>query len=76
VLLEDDQAIQPAQNLVPAVSTEFLDANPEVADPLNALMAALTTEVLTELNGRVAVDRETAEDVARDFLVEQGLLGE
>jgi osmoprotectant transport system substrate-binding protein len=76
VLLEDDQAIQPAQNLVPAVSTEFLDANPEVADPLNALMAALTTEVLTELNGRVAVDRETAEDVARDFLVEQGLLDE
>jgi osmoprotectant transport system substrate-binding protein len=39
-------------------------------------MAALTTEALTELNGRVAVDRETAEDVARDFLVEQGLLDE
>ena len=35
-------------------------------------MAALTTETLTELNGRVAVDRETAEDVARDFLVERG----
>ena len=31
---------------------------------------------LTELNGRMAVDRETAEDVARDFLVEQGLLEE
>ncbi len=74
VLLEDDRAIQPAQNLVPAVSTEFLDANPDVAEPLEALMAALTTESLTELNGRVAVDRETAEDVARDFLVEQGLL--
>ena len=76
VLLEDDKAIQPAQNLVPAVSTEFLDAHPDVADPLNALMAALTTEALTELNGRVAVDRETAEDVAQDFLVEQGLLEE
>jgi osmoprotectant transport system substrate-binding protein len=37
-------------------------------------MAALTTESLTELNGRVAVDRETAEDVAQDYLVEQGLL--
>ncbi|MGH3348359.1 MAG: glycine betaine ABC transporter substrate-binding protein [Nocardioides sp.] len=76
VLLEDDQAIQPAQNLVPAVSTEFLDEHPDVEEPLNALMAALTTENLTELNGRVAVDRETAEDVARDFLVEQGLLEE
>ena len=41
---------------------------------LNPLMAALTTEKLTELNGRVAVDREKPEDVARDFLEEEGLL--
>jgi len=76
VVLEDDQQIQPAQNLVPAVSTEFLDVNPDLADILNPLMAALTTAILTELNGRVAVDREQAEDVARDFLVSEGLLEE
>ncbi|GAB3195410.1 hypothetical protein GCM10027062_02270 [Nocardioides hungaricus] len=75
VVLEDDKQIQPAQNLVPAVSTEFLDANPDVADVLNALMAALTTEKLTELNGQVAVDREKPEDVARQFLQDEGLLG-
>jgi osmoprotectant transport system substrate-binding protein len=75
VVLEDDKQIQPAQNLVPAVSTEFLDANPDVADVLNPLMAALTTEKLTELNGRVAVDREQPEDVASDFLESEGLLG-
>ncbi len=74
VVLEDDKAIQPAQNLVPAVSTEFIDAVPGVADVLNPLMAALTTEKLTELNGRVAVDREKPEDVARDFLESEGLL--
>jgi osmoprotectant transport system substrate-binding protein len=75
VLLEDDKAIQPAQNLVPAVSTEFLDEHPDLEETLNALMAALTTEKLTELNGRVAVDRETPEDVAADFLAEEGLVG-
>lgn len=75
VVLEDDMQIQPAQNLVPAVSTEFLDANPGLADILNPLMAALTTETLTELNGRVAVDREQPADVARDFLETEGLLG-
>ena len=32
VLLEDDRGIQPAQNLVPAVSTEFLDEHPDVED--------------------------------------------
>lgn len=76
VVLEDDQQIQPAQNLVPAVSTEFLDAHGDLADVLNPLMAALTTEKLTELNGQVAVDREEASAVARDFLVSEGLLEE
>ena len=37
-------------------------------------MAALTTEKLTELNGRITVDREQTEDVARDFLESEGLL--
>lgn len=75
VLLQDDLAIQPAQNLVPAVSTEFLSAHPEVKTRLDALMAALTTEKLTELNGRISVDRERPEDVAKDFLTSAGLIG-
>jgi osmoprotectant transport system substrate-binding protein len=74
VILEDDKQIQPAQNLVPAVSDTFLADNPDVEEILNGLMAALTTEKLTELNGRVAVEREKAEDVARDFLEQEGLL--
>lgn len=74
VLLEDDKSIQPAQNLVPAIGSDFLSENPDVEDTLNSLMAALTTENLTELNGRVAVDREKPEDVAQDFLEQEGLL--
>jgi osmoprotectant transport system substrate-binding protein len=74
VVLQDDKQIQPAQNLVPAVSTAFLDAHPDVADVLNSLMAALTTEKLTELNASVSVDREKPEDVAHQFLVDAGLL--
>ena len=74
LLLADDRAIQPAQNLVPAVSKEFLDANPDIADVLNELMAALTTEKLTELNGQVSVDRAQPADVAKEFLEAEGLL--
>lgn len=76
VLLEDDKNIQPAQNLVPAVSSSFLSDHPDLRDVLEPLMSALTTENLTELNGRVAVDREKPEDVAHDFLIEQGLVEE
>jgi osmoprotectant transport system substrate-binding protein len=74
VVLDDDKQIQPAQNLVPAVSSAFLADHPDVADVLNPLMAALTTEKLTELNGRISVDREKVEDVAKSFLEDEGLL--
>ena len=74
VLLEDDKQIQPAQNLVPAVSTEWLADNEDVEGILNDLMAALTTEKLTELNGQVSVDRAKPEDVAKEVLESEGLL--
>ncbi|MFN8195551.1 MAG: ABC transporter substrate-binding protein [Nocardioidaceae bacterium] len=74
VLLDDDLGIQAAQNLVPAVDSAWLADHQDVEEPLNALMAALTTENLTELNGRISVDREQPETVAKDFLTEQGLL--
>ena len=74
VLLPDDKQIQPAQNLVPMVSTAFLQAHPDVADPLNNLMAKLTTDALTQLNAEVAVDRQKPEDVAQQWLSDNGLL--
>jgi osmoprotectant transport system substrate-binding protein len=74
VLLPDDKHIQPAQNLVPMVSTSFLQAHPDVADPLNNLMSKLTTDALTQLNAKVAVDRAEPEDVAQQWLSENGLL--
>jgi osmoprotectant transport system substrate-binding protein len=74
VLLSDDKQIQPAQNLVPMVSTSFLQAHPDVADPLNELMSKLTTDALTQLNAQVSVDRAQAEDVAQQWLSDNGLL--
>ena len=74
VLLEDDKGIQPAQNLVPAVDSAWAADNQEAVDALNELMAALDTEKLTELNGRVSVDREDPATVAKDFLSEAGLI--
>ena len=74
VLLADDQHIQPAQNLVPMVSSSFLAAHPDVADPLNALMAKLTTDDLTKLNADVSVDRQDPKDVAQQWLSDAGLL--
>ena len=57
------------------MSADFLADNPDVDDILNPLMAALTTEKLTELNGRIAVDREPSRRTSpQDFLESEGLL--
>lgn len=74
VRLEDDRGIQPAQNLVPAVSSDFLADNEDVEGLLEDLMAVLDNDTLNELLGRVTLDRERAEDVAEDFLEQEGLL--
>jgi osmoprotectant transport system substrate-binding protein len=74
VLLEDDKGIQPAQNLIPAVSSDFLEANPGIEQPLDDLMAALDNSTLGELIARVTVDREKPEDVAKSFLQDKGLI--
>jgi osmoprotectant transport system substrate-binding protein len=74
VVLDDDKHIQPAQNLVPAVSDTFLADHPDVKGILDDLMGALTTDNLTELNEKVSVDRQKPEDVAQQFLTDNGLL--
>jgi glycine betaine/choline ABC-type transport system substrate-binding protein len=73
VVLEDDEALQAAENITPVVRTEVLDDT--ITERLNAISAALTTENITELNGRVEIDEEDPADVAADFLDSEGLLG-
>ncbi|MFP5351754.1 MAG: glycine betaine ABC transporter substrate-binding protein [Actinomycetota bacterium] len=73
VLLEDDKGLQTAENIVPLVGEAIDDSAAELIDQVSA---ALTTENITELNGRVELDQEDPADVAGDFLEEQGISGE
>lgn len=72
VVLEDDKGLQAADNITPLVNEEVLDG--EVEELLNSVSAALTTEIVTELNTRVNADQEDPADVAAEFLEEEGLL--
>ena len=74
VVLEDDQSLQNADNLVPVVNADGPAGSAEVAEILNALVAELSTEDLAELNRRVSQDREKEADVARSYLEDKGLL--
>src|SRR5512139_1348035 len=74
VVLEDDKNWQNAENLVPVLSTKFLDENPEVEKALNQLSDVLTTDDLKTLNAKVDAERQLPADVAAEYLKEKGLL--
>jgi osmoprotectant transport system substrate-binding protein len=72
VMLEDDQSLQAADYITPAVNADA--HSDELETLLNEISALLTTESMTALNARVEVDQDEPADVARDFLEESGLL--
>ena len=74
VLLEDDKELQNAENLVPMVNSDFLADHPDVADLLNEMSAGLTTEDLATMIGKVDLERQLPEDVAREYLTDKGLI--
>ncbi|HEX5591087.1 MAG TPA: glycine betaine ABC transporter substrate-binding protein [Candidatus Limnocylindrales bacterium] len=72
VLLEDDKQLQLADNLIPVVRQDALDENPVIEEALNAVMAALSQEALTDLNKQVTVDGLAAADVAAAWIEAEG----
>ena len=75
VVLEDDLALWPPYHVAPVVRQDTLEANPGIADALNAVAQLITTEIQIDLNGQVVGPAEMApEEVARIFLEEQQLI--
>jgi osmoprotectant transport system substrate-binding protein len=78
VELEDDLDTQPAENIAPLVRDDYLSrlSNAEAfVDRLNSVSALLTTEELIGLGVQVEVERRGVEEVAAEWLAEQGLVG-
>jgi osmoprotectant transport system substrate-binding protein len=76
VVLEDDQGLINADNIVP-VASELLTAayGDDFQQLVNGVSAALSTEELTELNRRYDIDKEDADAIAGDWLASEGLAG-
>lgn len=71
--LTDDKKLQASDNIVGVVNTAKVGSDPQVAATINKVSAALTTEDLQTLNGRIGNDREKPADVAKDWLTSKGL---
>ena len=71
--MQDDRALQPAENVTPIVRTEVVDEfGPSLVDPVNEVSAHLTTDVLRDLNEQMA-GGDSARAVASRWLSSQGL---
>jgi osmoprotectant transport system substrate-binding protein len=69
VQLEDDRRLQPAENIVPMVRNEVLNAyGPGLVRLLDAVTAQLTTRDLISMNQRVQLEGAEPAAVAADWL--------
>ncbi|MBP8055893.1 MAG: quaternary ammonium transporter [Chloroflexi bacterium] len=76
VSLVDDKGLYPPYQIAPVIRQAVLDENPDVADVLNALASLLTDATMQRLNNEVSGNGREPADVAREFLVQEGLIEE
>lgn len=72
VMLEDPERMILPQNVIPLVRSEVAD-NPDAVTAIESVQSALTTEELTTLNKQVDAEHLNPDQVAADWLAEQGL---
>lgn len=73
VMLDDDKGLFLAENILPLVREDAVDAEARAA--LDAVSAELTTEDVRDMLHRITGDRENPALVAREWLEERGLAG-
>ena len=73
-ILEDDKSFFPDYNGAFLGREDVLEKYPELEGILNQLAGEIPTEQMAELTYQVDVLGRTVDDVAREFLVSQGLL--
>lgn len=74
VVLEDDKKFFPVYQVAPVVRQKTLDKYPGIRDALNSISPLLTDEVMQRLNYEVSGKQREPADVARKFLIQQGLI--
>jgi len=74
LVLTDDKKAFFDYNAAMTVRKQVLDANPKLADVFNPIAAKLTTDAVRALNEKVDVGGELPEDVAKEWLQQNGFV--
>lgn len=73
-VLTDSKGVQPVYQPAPLVRQDVLSANPKIANLLKPVFLALDLKTLQTLNARIAVNGESADAVAKDWLLKKGFI--
>ncbi|MDZ7677457.1 MAG: ABC transporter substrate-binding protein [Acidimicrobiales bacterium] len=75
VVLEDDEGLINADNIIPVLTEELVDTyGDDMATLVNSVSADLDTAQLTELNRQFEIELRDADEVAAEWLEENGYL--
>jgi len=74
VVMKDPKSIWPFYHPAPVVRSDVLKKYPKVEKVLNEVTASLSLDTMRELNGKVDLDQEDPEDVAKEYLEEKGII--
>lgn len=73
-VMDDTQGVQMVYEPAPVVRQPVLEATPDIETLLAPVFESLDRETLQELNSRIQVEGQPANQVARSYLQEQGFL--
>lgn len=73
VVLEDDKTIFPPYYAAPIIKIQTLKKFPGLEATLNLLAGKINDSIMTDLNYKTELLKQTPEKVAKDFLVSHGL---
>ncbi|PNG19676.1 glycine betaine ABC transporter substrate-binding protein [Streptomyces cahuitamycinicus] len=75
-VMDDDRKFFPNYNAAPMINAKSLREWPAIAEVLNPVTARLNNSVAQTLNAKVDVEGEDPHQVALDWMVEEGFVGE
>jgi len=76
VTLEDDKHFFPPYGASPVVKNETLEQFPELEDVINMLTGRIDTKTMVRLNYKGDIEQQDPAQIAREFLLKQGLIPE
>ncbi|MDK7191574.1 ABC transporter permease/substrate-binding protein [Aerococcus urinae] len=75
VALEDDLGLFPHYQGAPMLRVDYAKDHPQVVAALNRLAGIITEEEMIQMNYQVSQEGQSAQEVAHQFLLDEGLIG-